>query len=287
METSNNKLNSLDWLSLGCIAVGAPLIAFLTQQMVTAILPVSAAGLIEIFNRKEELVKVQTSTHQELVKTDSKLEGKFKTQQVHLTSFEQQTTRNINLSQQKLEEQIKEVKESLLNVSKELQEEKTNRRESILNLTAQEDKLNQEQHRIKDLVNGFRKIEELLTQIQYQPGSAEFYYQSGVKNQGLNDYNSAVEDYTQAISLKAEYAEAYYNRGLVYAKLNNRKRAIEDLRQAAKIYFEHNNLEKYNLARTMCKEIYNPSDLSQQTQPSSERKEQVSQGKIEADQLFA
>ena len=39
------------------------------------------------------------------------------------------------------------------------------------------------------------------------------YFKRGISKNSLQDYKGAIEDYSKAIRLKADFAVAYYNRG--------------------------------------------------------------------------
>ena len=60
------------------------------------------------------------------------------------------------------------------------------------------------------------------------------YFLRGV----LENYQKAIDDYTQAIAASPSYADAYYNRGNVYYRLENYQKAIDDYTQAIDIYAE-------------------------------------------------
>ena len=51
----------------------------------------------------------------------------------------------------------------------------------------------------------------------------------------MEDYQKAVSDYTQAISLKPDYDRAYFNRGMVYKKLGKKDGAIADFKKVLEI----------------------------------------------------
>jgi tetratricopeptide (TPR) repeat protein len=47
--------------------------------------------------------------------------------------------------------------------------------------------------------------------------TAEAYLMRGDQYSEINDYDGAIDDYSQAIRLKPDYVEAYNNRGLAYS----------------------------------------------------------------------
>ena len=261
MESSNYKFNNIDIVSGVCL-IGGCVAAILTQKVVAAVLPLSFAVGMEIFNRQQELVKIQTQSQQESLRNKSKLEA-------NLTTVQEQTVQNIKSLQEKGQHELIELSRQLEGV-----------REGLIELSLEVQKLDLEQEQIRAIVDKFRKIQQLSQHIQSHTGSPEFYYERGLSYQQLNDLHTAIENFTQAIGLNSTYAEAYHSRGILYAQLDNRKRAIENLRQAAKLYFEQKNLEGYRQARTLYKELY---DLRK----SPNNQEFLNVGKIEAGQLFA
>ncbi len=58
------------------------------------------------------------------------------------------------------------------------------------------------------------------------------YYEQGKKLSGEGDYDAAIEQFTQAITLNPEYAVAYNNRGWAYYEKGEYDRAIQDYDQA-------------------------------------------------------
>jgi tetratricopeptide (TPR) repeat protein len=51
----------------------------------------------------------------------------------------------------------------------------------------------------------------------------------------LGEYQKAIEDYDQAITLNPQYARAFYNRGATYRKLGKKEKAIEDFKKAQEL----------------------------------------------------
>ena len=65
---------------------------------------------------------------------------------------------------------------------------------------------------------------------------ALIYNGRGLARQALGQYDEAVADYTQAITLDADFAEAYFNRGLLYHdQLGNRRGAMTDYNRAIRL----------------------------------------------------
>ncbi len=71
----------------------------------------------------------------------------------------------------------------------------------------------------------------------------------------LNDVAGALTNYDRAIMLKPNYALAYLNRGIMHERAGNRAKAITDLRQAAKLFQSIGQIDRYNRAIKMIKDI--------------------------------
>jgi tetratricopeptide (TPR) repeat protein len=62
--------------------------------------------------------------------------------------------------------------------------------------------------------------------------TVETYTNRGIAYFDKGDYDAAIKEYTQAITLNPEYAVAYYNRGIAYADKGDDDAAIKDYTQA-------------------------------------------------------
>lgn len=71
--------------------------------------------------------------------------------------------------------------------------------------------------------------------IELQPSFAEAYYNRANVSSKLNDFKSAIVDYTTAISLNDRFAEAYYNRGLAKIYTGNTEGGVADLSKAGEL----------------------------------------------------
>jgi tetratricopeptide (TPR) repeat protein len=71
----------------------------------------------------------------------------------------------------------------------------------------------------------------------------------------LDDVAGALVNYDRAISLKPNYALAYLNRGIMHERAGNRAKAVADLRQAAKLFQSIGQMDRYNRAIKMIKDI--------------------------------
>lgn len=71
--------------------------------------------------------------------------------------------------------------------------------------------------------------------IELQPSFAEAYFNRANVSAKLNDFKSAIVDYTTAISLNDCFAEAYYNRGLAKIYTGNTQDGVSDLSKAGEL----------------------------------------------------
>ncbi len=95
----------------------------------------------------------------------------------------------------------------------------------------------------------FHDIDQLTQFIYKTPQDATLYFRRGLVRSSikrLEDLRIAIDDYTRAITINAQYADAYLQRGKLKGILNDKKQAVEDIRIAAKIYFEMGNINKYD-----------------------------------------
>jgi len=65
--------------------------------------------------------------------------------------------------------------------------------------------------------------------------TAEEWFNLGVDKFNVEDYQGAIADYNQAITIKPDYADAYNRRGLAKSGLGDKQGAITDYNQAIKI----------------------------------------------------
>ena len=64
-----------------------------------------------------------------------------------------------------------------------------------------------------------------------EPQTAPDFVKRGAAKASQKDFEGAIADFDQAITLKRDYAPAYYNRGYAYVKTSNRRAAIADYSQ--------------------------------------------------------
>lgn len=75
------------------------------------------------------------------------------------------------------------------------------------------------------------------------------YFERAVTKTSQGDYQGAIADYSQAISINPKNSMAYYNRALLFEnKLNDRIGAIQDFRRAAQLYREQADINSLRAA---------------------------------------
>ncbi|MCM1292817.1 MAG: tetratricopeptide repeat protein [Bacteroides sp.] len=95
--------------------------------------------------------------------------------------------------------------------------------------------------RLADVVNEFEKSLEL------SADRALIYYNIGVVNLDLKNYNAALEAFDKAIELKHDFGEAYFNRGYTHYMMGDRLAGTQDLSRAGQLGIA----PAYNLMKRM------------------------------------
>lgn len=93
-----------------------------------------------------------------------------------------------------------------------------------------------------------------------KPNPASFY-QKGVKHAQKQEWEAAIGEFDKAIEMDSEYAEAYQDRGLAKVELAQKKAAVADLRKAAQCFFDRGDIDSYNRARDLTKNLHEFSTL--------------------------
>ena len=98
-------------------------------------------------------------------------------------------------------------------------------------------------------------IEDYTQAIRLKPDLAEAYYNRGLAKSDLGDKQGAIADFNEAIRLKPDYANAYYNRGDAKYALGDKQGAIEDYREAAWLYYQQGRTANYKDALNRIREL--------------------------------
>jgi tetratricopeptide (TPR) repeat protein len=68
-----------------------------------------------------------------------------------------------------------------------------------------------------------------------KPKDVDAYNNRGMFYAQRGQYQSAIDDFSKAISLKKNYANAYYNRALVYLNQGNKEPGCYDAQKACEL----------------------------------------------------
>ena len=80
--------------------------------------------------------------------------------------------------------------------------------------------------------------------IRRMPTLAKAWHGRGLAYYHQKQFDFALEDFTEAISLKPEFAEAHKDRGALYQDLGEQGKAIADLEKALLLYDEVRDAKK-------------------------------------------
>ena len=80
-----------------------------------------------------------------------------------------------------------------------------------------------------------KAVEDFSEAIELDPYNADVYYNRGVSYYRLGKYGEAVDDCTKAIHLEPDHAMAYYGRANSYDKLGEHKKAVDDYNKAIEL----------------------------------------------------
>lgn len=88
----------------------------------------------------------------------------------------------------------------------------------------------------KDWLEQYRKnLEELNIEIEKNPKNAIAFYNRGLINRDLKDYEAAIANFGLAITINPTYQEAYYNRAGAYRYNGDMDKALEDYNKALQL----------------------------------------------------
>lgn len=84
-------------------------------------------------------------------------------------------------------------------------------------------------------VTKIKTVSKKYTVVQ-KPSDAASYYRSGIQKFNLTEYQAAIGDFSQAISLRNNFHQAFYNRGLSRLKIDDNNGAVLDFSTAIEIH---------------------------------------------------
>ena len=82
-----------------------------------------------------------------------------------------------------------------------------------------------------------KAVEDFSEAIEIDPYDADAYIMRGLSYHKLGENKKAVDDYTKAIHLKPDYFNAYNDRAIIYDQLGEYEKAVEDLTKAIVYHF--------------------------------------------------
>jgi tetratricopeptide (TPR) repeat protein len=222
----------LDWAEGASIiaAVGGSIVGTMFSNVAAVGLPISMAAALNFANRQ----RLRTMVTTQVVPT-----VELQTQQLQRHSQELVTQ----------QEAIEKARSSAKGTSEilmiQLSELRSASEEDIRALQAEMPQLKEQ---LAALAN---------TQAELLSSTPEdSYYRRGLEELGSGNYKAAVDAFTQALGINAEFAMAYTQRAKAHAFDGKKQLAIADLRVAAKIFFEAGDLENYNSARNLSEQIH-------------------------------
>jgi tetratricopeptide (TPR) repeat protein len=259
-------------------SVGGAIASAISQQVIFASLPFSAAVLLNLINRKLLITSIQhqqasikvleqnTISQERLAAISSQV---AQLQQANVNLIRTQTENNAALTQLREANSIIENKLEQLKYQAELQPNAINSiqaSEQRYQDTPEDiQKLLNEQAKLAKTVHYLQEIDRCNQTIQLDPNSAVAYYDRAQIYEQLGEKAAAIADYDQAIHLNTNYTEAYYNRGLACIELGRKKQALKDFRAAAKLFFAKGDIENYQKAKSLSQEIYELKTLNTNT----------------------
>ena len=78
-------------------------------------------------------------------------------------------------------------------------------------------------------------IENFNNALALDPNDSEAYFGRAMAYAGKEDFNQTIKDYTKAIEIDPKYIEAYSMRSEIYKKIGNMDLAEKDLQKAASL----------------------------------------------------
>ncbi|ACK69390.1 Tetratricopeptide TPR_2 repeat protein [Gloeothece citriformis PCC 7424] len=100
-----------------------------------------------------------------------------------------------------------------------------------------------------------KAIQDYNQSLTLDSNNAQAYNYRGTAYYWLENYQQALEDFNQALSLKPDVALLYYNRAYVRQKLGDKQGAIEDFKQGADISLKQGDTETYQKAMELIKDL--------------------------------
>ena len=232
-------------------SIGGTVAAIYLEKIFLASVPLSACVALNLINRKR-LLNLATIENNKAI--------------AQLIEHNQNDRAN-------LIEQMMEIQHSVSNQKTRYDIDYQNVSQQLTQIDANSSKNMQElQSQYDELAAKVTNLNQIT--ISSQAGSlnsAQLYCQNAHGYKQMGEKQKAIEEYTKAIKIDAEYAEAYLSRGILYTELGSKKAAVEDLRNAARLYFEQGDLDNYQKAKNMTQEIHQLDSTSNSNKQDSDQ----------------
>lgn len=261
MENSSNKAANHHWLEITekitvASSIGVSIICIFLQKSLYASLLISASLLLNLVNR-QRLLTVKEATNQvslgqvqesDLERVEKEFKAKIKNLAIkleNLSEFSHTEFSQYKKESASIQEKVQKLQQSLFELDKI-------ERDLDTGLSG----LNQQQVEMSKLVQELRILGHQNPSTNNESNSVDYYYNKGLICQDNGNVEQALENYSKAIELDNNYAPAYYNRGLAQIKIEQKRQAIEDLRKASQLYFENQDLDKYNQIKSLIQKLH-------------------------------
>jgi tetratricopeptide (TPR) repeat protein len=234
------------WLNIAEIiavtsSIGGTIASILLQKYLYVSLPLSASVALSLFNRQRMANSVALKAIQiEHLETQNKQSDQL------LVELSQQLEQQNELIFSQFSTEMQTIRHQLLEVGN------LNK-----NLDNSFDNLNKQQDEISKLIKELRIEETQDKTIISVSDPADFCFNLALANQEGGNLDRAIENYTKAIEKNSSFTQAYHNLGLLYLEMEDNRKAIDNLRKASQLYFEQNDLEKYQETKNLSLELYN------------------------------
>lgn len=222
----------LDWAEGASIvgAVGGTIACFVVNHAAVVALPLSMAAALNFANRQ----RLRTVLTTQVVPT-------------------------VGLQTQQLQRHGQELQHQMAEIEKVRGSAKATSEILMIQLSELRHTTNEQLDRLRIEVPQLKEQLEALGNTQAELLSStpeDSYYRRGLELIEQGNYKAAVDAFTQAIEINAEFAIAFTQRGKANAFDGKKQKAIADLRTAAKIFFEVGDLENYNMARILSEQVH-------------------------------
>lgn len=269
------KSNYSHWLNIAEIiavasSIGGTVASIVLQKSFYASVPLSASVALNLLNRQRMIHSI-TSTENRV----EQLEKQSQQSEFLLSELSQKLERQHEMTSSQLSELMQTGDNKISKVSQEIQ--KIN--QDLLqvnnlnqNLDKSFDSLNKHQVEISKIIKELSIEENQSKTVLSVFDPADFCLNLALINQEGGDRDRAIENYTKALDINPSCTLAYYNLGLLYKEVGDNRKAIDNLRKASNLYFNKNDLKKYQETKNLSLQLYDKekeNDLS--IQPNKDK----------------